>query len=147
MYQAQKGMGMDTILTEIFAFITGSVASGLTWDVITVAGKGIINSFKTRFAHNRYFKDDSDAKEFFKTIAKKEAYNTDEVLQDVARLYETISGKQNSQEFIAELRTWFNENKSQFFDLHGQIGTITIHKQTAHDNATITNIGTQINNR
>lgn len=143
---------METILTAIFAFFGGSVASGLTWDFMKSKGTGLIDSFKKRFVNKKDFSNNSDAEEFLKYISESKVTNKDEAEKNAKSWYEKRTGQQDSQEFIKELVDWIKENQKQFSDLsmtNVQVGVINTGTQTITGNVAANNTtvhGNQINN-
>lgn len=141
---------MGTILMEALKFIGVSAAGGLTWDIMKESGSRLLANFKKYFVNARYFKDESQAEDFFKDISSKESLNKRCPLEDIWSVYDNCTGTEASDLFKTEFIDWIKEHGDDMEHL-GECAVqekgFIIGKQVSKGNAQVTNIGNQYNYR
>lgn len=141
---------MGTILMEALKFIGVSAAGGLTWDIMKESGSRLLANFKKHFVNARYFKDESQAEDFFKDISSKESLNKRRPLEDIWSVYDNCTGTEATDLFKTEFIDWIKEHGDDMEHL-GECAVqekgFIIGKQVNKGNAQVTNIGNQYNYR
>lgn len=107
----------ESILKELVAFMGGSIASGITWDVLKGTGKRIIQSFVARFHSKGFFETKKMSEEFLEKLAKNECYDTEHPMNDVKHIYKKLTGKKADANFEDILKGWIEDNLSSFSEL------------------------------
>lgn len=141
---------MGTILMEALKFIGVSAAGGLTWDIMKESGSRLLANFKKYFVNARYFKDESQAEDFFKDISSKESLNKRHPLEDIWSVYDNCTGTEASDLFKTEFIDWIKghgDDMEHLGECAVQEKGFIIGKQVSKGNAQVTNIGNQYNYR
>lgn len=139
---------MPTILMEVLKFIGGSVAGGITWDIMKETGSKILTDFKSRFVKAGCFQDENQAECFFKDISSREPLSKREPLNDVWTVYDNCTGREASDLFKTEFMDWIETNKETIKHLEDHTingKSFSIQKQINKGHAQVTNIGNQYN--
>lgn len=140
---------METIFISIFSYVSGSVLSGITWDVIKGSGQKIVDSFKEKFKGNNYFINDEQCDNFLEIVFDKKSTSKKRPFNDLRVEYEELTDKNYTEEFECLFSDWINENKI-FFEKYNnnsinQSGTININgHQNVSNGGAIYNIVNQV---
>lgn len=141
-------MNEMTIMNSVINFLGGSIASGVTWDILKSNGQKLINSFSIKLK-NYFYDDDRLTKEYLEKMCKEIARSNKKPLNDARTIYEECTDN-DFKNFESSLSSWIQENIKEFQELSkneiNQSGTININApQTTNGNSVINNVVNQVN--